>query len=47
MCISVLLSGAFEIFPEKYNLVIDAVLPIVAVMPARAFDVIVVDFFIQ
>jgi hypothetical protein len=35
-----------KIFLKEQDLVVDAVLPIRAVMAARAFDIIVIDLFI-
>ena len=39
--------GGLKIFPEEEDLIVDAVFPILTIVPARAFDIIVVDLFIQ
>ena len=38
---------SMKIFPEKEDLIVDAVPPILTIVPARAFDIVVIDLIIQ
>jgi hypothetical protein len=36
-----------KIFPEEENLIVDAVPPILTIVPARAFDIVMIDLIVQ